>query len=155
MPGMFIAMVLGASPAHALGVGSSVGVGTGGPGLFLPSLDLHFEPMLLQIHVMEFFNQIDDNDQLYLGANLYVDAHQADLQGPWSGVVQPGGGLDLFIDPTLMVLTGECRLGAESANEAGGFGLYVVPALGIAFGDGVDGDLLAGGALQISAWFGN
>ncbi|HHO53147.1 MAG TPA: hypothetical protein ENK18_20300 [Deltaproteobacteria bacterium] len=155
MQGMFIAMMLGSSPAQAVGVGSSVGVGTTGPGLFLPSLDFHFDPILLQIHVMEFFNQIDDNDQLYLGANLYVDAHQADLKGPWSGVVQPGGGLDLYIDPTIMVLTGECRLGAQTATEAGGLGVYVVPSLGIAFGDNIDGDLLAGGALQISAWFGN
>ena len=154
-----LAMFLAAPEAHALGVGTSVGLGTGdfaSGGLFLPSLDLHFEPFVLQIHAMEFLNSVADDD-LFIGANLYGEAMSADFKGPWKGTVQPGAGLDLFIDPTVLRITGEVRVGAQTSSGDGGFGVYVVPALGILVGDNdvIDDPFVAGGALQISAWFGS
>ncbi len=157
-----VAMGLGlASNAHAVGFGTTAGFGVdsfgGGPldvGLgfgfgFAPSLDLYFEPVVLQIHVLETLDLAVD-DTLFAGANVYVGVHEGDIGGGWQGVVQPGGSLDLFLDPVVMSLAGECRFGIQAAN-AMGFGIYVVPGLGVIAGDG-DGELYAGGALQISAW---
>ncbi len=146
-------LLAAASPAWAVGVGSSVGAQFGNTGGFLPSLDLHFDPFVLQIHVLEFVNELTEED-VRLGANFYGTAHATAFEGPWQGVVQPGVGLDIYADPFRLDLTGEVRLGAQTANERGGFGIYVVPALGLRIDDN-DDPLLAGGAVQISAWFGS
>ena len=71
-----------ASPAWAVGVGSSFGIGGGGwfgnPfdfgfGLggqgFGPSLDLVFDPVVLQLHVLELVDAAADGDA-FLGANV-------------------------------------------------------------------------------------
>lgn len=163
----FLAVLIGlgcASPAWAVGVGSSFGIGGGGwfgnPfdfgfGLgaqgFGPSLDLVFDPVVLQIHALELVDAAADGD-LFVGANVYVSVHEAPVGGPFLGVVQPGASIDFWGDPGVLAIAGECRLGAQ-AVEGAGFGVYVVPSLGIAVGDG-DADLFGGGALQFSAWFG-
>ena len=153
-----------ASPAWAVGVGSSFGIGGGGwfgnpfdfgfgfgSQGFGPSLDLVFDPVVLQLHVLELVDAVAD-EEVYLGGNVYVTVHDAPVGGPFLGVVQPGASVDLFGDPTIIAVAGECRLGAQ-AVEGAGLGIYVVPSLGIVAGDG-EADLFGGGALQVSAWFG-
>ena len=156
-----------ASPAWAVGVGSSFGTGGFGIGAFTggdfnlgdglgyqgfgPSLDLHFSPIVLQLHVLELFQNASDGD-LYIGANGYYQAYEAPIAGSVVGVVQPGLSVDFFGDPVIMALGAECRLGAQAA-EAAGAGIYIVPAVGLVIGDG-DVDIYAGGALQFSVWFG-
>jgi hypothetical protein len=152
--------------AHAVGIGSTAGLGTGGLfvfdgdffGLgsslgFAPTLDIHANPVLIQIHVLEFTEALIDAEDIYLGANVLFAAHEAPLAGPWLGVVEPGFGIDLYAaNDTAVAITGQCRLGAQ-VQEAAGLGVYVVPEVGIGITDG-DADWIAGGTLQVSAWFG-
>lgn len=163
---MIFGFLLATSEAWALGFGSSAGIGTEGfvgtdfadlggfdvlTGSFAPTFDLHATPVHVQFHVIEFTEQLVDNEELYIGANVYFDAVSKPLTGPFLGVFQPGFGVDLFADPFLMGITGQARLGPE-VLDAAGFGIYVVPVLGLALTDD-DVDWLAGGQLQISAWF--
>lgn len=140
--------------AQAFGLGTTIagfGFDDGfGSGAFRPSFDLVFDPVIVQIHALDTLNSAFD-DQLYLGADVLVNVATVPIAGPWSGVVQPGGGVDLLADPDIIGISGECRFGIQ-AQEQAGFGVYVVPALGFVSGDG-GSDLYAGGALQISAWF--
>jgi hypothetical protein len=152
-------------PAHAIGVGTTAGLGSEGWSAgnpfdlgfafgargFAPSLDLHFDPILLQLHVLELVDAAADGE-VFLGANLYVNVYDADIGGPWAGVIQPGASVDILGDPVILGLAGECRLGMQ-AEGGMGFGIYVVPAIGVVAGDG-DGELYTGGTLQISLWAG-
>lgn len=161
-----LALCFVASDAWAVGVGSTAAIGTGGfdlglglggggdvsTGGFAPSLDLHFSPVHLQIHLLEFTEALSQED-IFVGVNMYFDAVSSQVAGPWIGVVQPGFGLDLYGDPVTIALTGQCRLGPEASGSAS-FGVYVVPAVGILVADG-DLEWIAGGSLQLSAWFGS
>lgn len=158
---LFLGVFLIPTDALATGLGSSAGLGFGGLAGrfgadfdfvsrgFAPSFDLHTQPLVLQFHVLEFIDQLSD-EEIYLGANLYFDVFAAEISGPWIGVVQPGVSIDLVGDPFIIGLAGECRLGAQ-AEGAMGFGIYVVPSLGFYTGAG-DSDLMVGGTLQISSW---
>ncbi len=156
-------MAMAMATAEAAGFGSSVGITPrGGPGVFWPSFDVHADPIVLQIHALEFLDSLTD-DQVYFGANLYFDAgRRAFGRNGFEGVVQPGISLDIAANPATLVLLGECRVGFEHSTDGGGFGVYAVPALGVGVGEpdlvpGVDDDspLVVGGALQISAWLGS
>lgn len=161
-------LLLAAPEAHAVGVGSTIGLGSynvfvfdpnnyfglwGGSG-FAPTLDIHADPVLVQIHVLEFTEALIGNEDIYLGANVLFSAHDAPIGGQILGVVEPGVGFDLYTgnNDTTIAITGQCRLGGQ-IQEAAGLGLYVVPEAGFALNDG-DAEWLAGGTLQISAWFG-
>ena len=161
-----LALSFVASDAWALGVGSTAGVGVGGffgfdsfggysgsVGGFAPTLDLHTDPVHLQFHVLELTSALINDQALFIGANVYFDAAAMPVGGPWTGVVQPGFGLDLYGSPVTVAITAECRLGPQMWESAG-FGVYVVPAIGMALDDG-DAFWLAGGTLQLSAWFGS
>jgi hypothetical protein len=144
-------LLLTTSRAHALGLGSSLALAPGGgAGAFTPTFDLVFDSLVLQIRATETLNAAFNNE-LFLGANLYANAAEKPIAGGFSGVVQPGGGLQLYGDPTVIVVSGQCRLGAQAVDQAG-FGLYVVPEIGLVESSG-DVNLYAGGALQVSVWF--
>ncbi len=158
-------LLLSAPTAHAVGIGSTAAIGVGdrffggdffdlGAGLgFAPTLDIHANPVLVQIHVLEFTEALIDDEDIYLGANVLFGVHEAPVGGQWLGVVEPGFGVDLYAaGDTWIGLTGQCRLGAQ-VQEAAGLGVYVVPELGLGISDG-DADWIAGGTLQVSAWFG-
>lgn len=164
---MLTALFLLASPASAVGFGSTAGVGVAGSrfvgdgdffGLFgglgfAPTLDIHADPVLVQIHALEFTEALIDAEDIYLGANVLFSVHDAPLGGQWLGVVEPGFGFDVYsAGDTTIALTGQCRLGGQ-VQDAAGLGVYVVPEVGIGINDG-DADWIAGGTLQISAWFG-
>ena len=51
----------------------------------------------MQIHIPEFLLALEDNG-VQLGANVYGTVHDAKLAGGWTGVVQPGVGLDLLVN---------------------------------------------------------
>lgn len=149
--------------AQAAGFGSSVGfTPRGGPGAFLPSFDVHADPVLFQFHALEFLDSLTD-DQVYFGANVYFDAGRKTLgRSRGDVVVQPGISADIAANPGTLVLLAECRVGAELTPSPGGFGIYIVPALGVGVGEpdiipGIldDSPFIVGGALQISAWLGN
>lgn len=148
--------------AWALSLGSTWGFGSGFgfdpfdfDGVvrfgFAPTLDIRADPVIGQIHALELVDAAVDGE-VYLGGNLYFEMHRAEVGGPWSGVVQPGLSLDLCCDPIALAFGPEVRLGIEAASAAG-FGVYVVPAIGVATG-GDAADLYTGGTLQVSTWFG-
>lgn len=156
MLGLMLA-VLATPSAHALEVGSSVGVAPTSPAAlnaFSPSLDLRFEPVIIQIHIMEFLRELADED-VQIGANVLFRAHDAELGKRTKAVVEPGFGLDILANgDTMVAVTGDCRLGATINGAKAGFGVYVVPSIGLMFGDG-DVDFGAGGGIQLSTWFGS
>lgn len=155
-----------AAPAWAgVGVGSTLGIGSGvfvfdftgtaapvGTSVgFRPTLDLYFDDVLLQVHALDTLDMLFD-EQIFLGANLYFDLGDAPTRNGWKPVLAPGAGVDLMGDPFFLILTGEARLGLEMQGPAG-VSFAVVPALGIAVGD-IDTDLVTGGTLQFSGFFG-
>lgn len=162
---------LSSAPAHAVGLGTSVGVGTGtfgglggafAPRIsaafasrgFVPSLDLRFEPIHIQIHALEFLDYLANDGALFLGANGYYEVHRVGVADAWSGVVQPGVSLDIVADgDAIFAFAAECRLGVEAASAAG-VGVYAVPAVGFVAGGG-NAELMLGGGLQFSVWFGS
>ncbi len=158
------------SSAHAIGVGTTYGLGSGtglaglgnlfgGGGFtlatsmgFLPTLDLVPGGATVQIHVLETLGALS-NEEIFLGANAYFNVVQSATSGTAVGVVEPGFGIDLNIDPVVLVVTGECRFGLTNSGDMS-YGVYVVPALGIAVGD-TDTDLVVAGTVQFSVWFGS
>jgi hypothetical protein len=160
--------------AHAFEMGTTIGLGGGldlgeGPGglAFPPSLDLYFEPIVLQIHVLDTLNAAFDED-LYVGANLYVHVAEQPVGGGKAGeprgrqaagrtagcqaVIQPGASLDIWGDPTSIGVAVESRFGAQ-VKETAGFGFYLVPALGFVTSGG-RAEPFAGGTLQLAVWYG-
>jgi len=165
---MFVLAMLGsAAPAWAFGIGTTAGIGAGGalfgggPGTgravgstwsgFLPSLDLHFGDIALQIHVLETIAGIASED-FFLGANVYFGIPVGTV-ADWDVIIAPGAGLDLWLtDPFGVGVTAEAQFGLTRADQVS-VGIYIVPALGFAFFDG-DAALAVGGTLQLSIWFG-
>lgn len=148
--------------AQAAGFGSSIAFSPmERPGAFLPSFDIHADPVVFQFHALEFLDSLTD-DRVYFGANLYFDAGRRTLKpARIDGVVQPGISVDIAAEPATLVLLGEVRLGGELTTDSGGVGIYVVPALGVGIGEpdiipGIEDDspFVVGGALQLSAWLG-
>lgn len=150
------AQAVGLGTTGALGLGGwydgDIYLGDFGSGGFAPTFDIRAEPVIVQIHVLEFTEALIDSDELYLGANVLFAAGARPLHGPWLGVIQPGFGVDMVGDPLVLAITGQSRFGIE-AQDAAGVGLYVVPEVGIALGDDTS-DWIAGGSLQLSVWFG-
>lgn len=143
---------LAASDARAFGLGSSVGLEFGAAdGGFAPSLDLMPGPAVIQLHVLRMVDAAASG-ALSVGANVYFDVGRPVIAGPIHGTVQPGFSVDLATDPDAVVVAAECRLGAL-AEEKAGFGVFVVPALGVAALEGDDPDVFGGGTLQVSVWF--
>ncbi|MBX2803412.1 MAG: hypothetical protein KTR31_37375 [Myxococcales bacterium] len=150
MTTLLMGLFLAAPQAEAAGVGSSIGVGTRG---FAPTLDVSFEPFLLQLRVLDFLDGLDE-EETHLGAKFYGTVHDAEFGRNVTGLVQPGVGLDIFLDPTVITIAGACRLGGEVASDKGAIGLFVVPEVGVRAGDNVDDGWFAGGRFEISARFG-
>lgn len=162
-----LALLLPTAASAGVGLGTTMGLGSGqvviningnggvfGPGTaggFLPSLDLHFDTFVLQIHALETLTLLSDNT-IFLGANAYFEMFDQPLGGNFDVVIAPGGGLDLIDDAFALTLTAEGRFGVRSRGGAG-IGVFVVPALGVVVGD-VDSDLVSSGTLQVSMWFG-
>jgi hypothetical protein len=158
--------LLAPAAAHAgVGLGTTMGLGpaqvnisfdgntvpTLSAGGFLPTLDLYFDKLKVQIHALETVDQLF-NEEILLGANAYITAAQRPVSGSLDAVFAPGGGVDILGDPFTLALTGEAQVGVQTRGEAG-IGVFVVPALGIGITDG-DSDLIAGGTLQVSVWMG-
>lgn len=147
--------LLSLSPSAFAGIGTTFYFGGensswgGFPGGAYPSLDFTFDRFILQIHALEFLDELTD-DSLYLGANGYMALVNLDIDGKLQGVVQPGASLDIVDDPFGIGIAALARVGAEKSGRMG-IGLYVVPAFGFTIID-EDVDLLLGGTLQVSAW---
>jgi hypothetical protein len=145
-----LAFLLFSAPAHAFGLGTSITFSDYGYWTYAPTLDLIFEPVTVQIHLVETLDEAFEDD-LYLGANVQVRVVEKELtKGLW-GVAEPGGAMWINGDPTRVSLAANMRVGAEAGQDVRA-GLFVVPYLGLQIEDG-DADVFAAGGLQFAVSF--
>lgn len=128
----------------------------------LPTLDIRNKGQVIQLDVLELVSGIS-TEQLHLGVNYYrnLDNGPVTEDGSWKGAWQLGGSLDIDSAPDFdfeflnMQALLQGRMGMQSHNDYG-FGVYVVPGIGVAKTYDFAGDdafeLAVGGQLQISAW---
>ena len=129
----------------------------------LPSLDYKNGPLVIQIDALELIESMAQEDMLRLGVNVYQTSIKKKVTENFGGVVQLGGSFDYdqqSDDLSYINVLAAMRMGAQ-ASKGMGFGIYVVPQIGISManGDGAefvrpDGsmELEVGGQLQISTW---
>lgn len=169
-----LALLALSSPAFAVGLGTTAFMGTdfgipvtvnvGGPitvgnlgGSWLPSFDIYpTDDIGIQIHALDTLSYaLSSNQVVYLGADVFFTVARVDAFKGTTGVIQPGGSLDLysFSNDTYIALGGITRFGFEggSAMRAG---VYVVPGVGFETGNG-DTNMVWSGSLQFSLWFGS
>lgn len=170
-----LALIAVSSPAFALGLGTTAYMGSdfgvpvstniaGVPfttgtlgGAWLPSFDIYpTDNIGIQIHALDTLAYALSNDSVvYLGADVFVGVLRVDALPGTTGVIQPGGSLDLFSfnNDTYVALGGITRIGFEG-GKAMRVGAYVVPGVGFATGNG-DTNMVWSGALELSMWFGS
>lgn len=151
-----------ASPAYAVGFGTTAGIGSGialdndaqfigTEAFFLPSLDLRFDTFLLRIHLLETLGSLA-NETVFIGVDGHVTLADYEVAGNWHGVLAPGAGIDLISDEFGVGITAMLQMGIETEGDMG-FGVYIVPAIGAGFGDSTW--LITAGTLQFSVWLGS
>lgn len=140
--------------AHA---GFGVTAGTGGyvdGTAWVPSLDWRANGILVQAHLLDQLAPLATGGKFYanLGADITVVSVKKKIAPEIEGVIMPGGGFRVSgSDPLGWNVMGEARFGMEM-KQGMGFGVYVVPALGITNMAKGDIGLNYGGAVQISVW---
>lgn len=139
-----------ASTAQAAGLGTSITFSQDGFWTYSPTLDLLFDPVVVQIHLAETLDRAF-NDELYLGADAVVTVAEVDITNGLRGVFQPGGAMWIYGNPTRVSLAATARVGAE-AGTAARIGVYVVPYLGLTIEDGNVQGFASGGA-QVAVSF--
>ena len=160
---LLLGLLAAPSAASAMGVGTTgwvAGPGFGG-GLwdaqpYLPSLDLYpTYNVRIGINALDTLAWlVADSDQIYLGGDVTATALRFDSFNGLDGVIQPGGSLDIYSNfGTSLVLGGLARFGFEGGGTMQG-GLYLVPGVGVAAGDGPDGAVWSG-RVEFSLWFSN
>ncbi len=129
----------------------------------LPSIDYKSGPLVVQVDVLELLQSMGIEDQLRFGVNVYQTTIKKKVTEEFGGVVQFGGSLDydqFSQDLKYINIMAAMRMGAQ-ASKGMGFGIYVVPEIGVSManGDGADVvrpdstmELELGGQLQISTW---
>lgn len=132
------------------------------PHEWLPTIDIRTQGQVIQIDALELLSGIT-TDRLHLGVNYYRNLKNGPVtdDGSWKGAWQLGGSLDVdsgadyAFDALNLMLMAQGRMGMQ-AHKDFGFGIYVVPGIGIAKGFDFAGDdafdLAVGGQVQISTW---
>jgi hypothetical protein len=120
-----------------------------------PTLDYMSEGLVVQGDVLELLSGAS-NSTLNLGVNIYKTVQKKKVTEDINGVLQPGAKINIVSGPDFdvgggsLALIGSARLGAQAAKGVG-FGMYVVPDIGVAkTGDEIE--LVVGGGVQVSAW---
>lgn len=140
--------------AHA-GPGTTAWLGgyTDGTTWF-PSLDYRQKGVLVQLHALELLDGIQDGGYaLNTGVDVTYLAFKKKVAPEVEGVVMPGAGVRVADRGDIgFGLMAQARVGMEMKQGAG-FGVYVVPAVGVSNLLTGDLGLETGGTLQVSAWF--
>jgi hypothetical protein len=160
--GSLLAFVaLGSAPAFA-GVGSTAYLQSMNDGTtWYPSLDIHTEGWLVQIHLLDVLSVAGPTKDINFGADVTKVALKRKVGNDIDGVIAPGVGFRLDA-PTSFKNAGfnavlQARMGAE-VKQGMGIGLYVVPELGISNLASVSATgkrqigVTYGGGLQVSVW---
>ncbi|MFZ5476489.1 MAG: hypothetical protein ACOZNI_06890 [Myxococcota bacterium] len=149
------------SPAWA-GFGATAYMGSYQDGTaWYPSLDYRAKGILVQVHLLDWIQGVDvtTGDPVFAvnaGADVTGIAVKRKVGPDVEGVFMPGAGVRItsISDTMFWNVMAQGRLGAEM-KQGMGFGIYVVPAVGVT--NMVTGDLGLnyGGTLQVSTWFMN
>jgi hypothetical protein len=148
---MFLVALLPSALAFEVGTSYTLGPVPTLTG-WLPALDLRTDALLVRIHALEFVGALSDENLLF-GGDLFFGKFGRPMGQTWRGVVQPGVGLSVLGDPFTLTVVAEARAGGEMTTDGARLGVAVVPQLGILTGE-FDSDLVYGGGVQFSAWFG-
>jgi hypothetical protein len=149
-----LALLATAAPAWA-GVGTSAYMSASSDTTFwLPSLDVRNGGLLVQIHALDLVGGLPSK-VINTGVDVTTVVVKRKIATDVEGVVMPGGGARLLTDTGFnnvgFNLVGQARIGAE-VKQGMGFGVYVVPHIGITNIATGDIGLAYGGGLQVSAW---
>jgi hypothetical protein len=159
------ALLLAPTTTFAAGFGASYGIGDGGEVVDLsnllgghtgwvrrlPSFDLRFDPVIVQVYPLDLMAAVADED-FVLTSTVLFDVHRAEFDGGWEAVIQPGALVSASdFGAFNFVLAGTARLGVEG-GAAGHVGVYVAPSVGLGIFDG-EAELVTGGRLEVSVWF--
>jgi hypothetical protein len=148
--GSTASLPLGGSGASMSFGGTTVSMATGLAGA--PSLDYRAKGWVVQAPVLDILGSaLDDADGTDLGLAVSYGVHHKKIAEESEGVLMPGAH---FAHTAMGNSFGvHARLGGEMKKGAG-FGLYVVPKLGVFMPEGGgDTQITTGGALEFSAWF--
>lgn len=162
-----LASLATASPAFA-GFGSTASVPLGGSGASMsfggvavsvptgtagaPTLDYRAKGWVVQAPVLDILGSaLDDADGTDLGLAVSYGVHKKKIAEETEGVLMPGAHFTHTAGGNAFGV--HARLGGEMKKGAG-FGLYVVPKLGVFMPEGGgDTAFTTGGTLEFSAWF--
>ena len=154
-----VALAVLPSLAHA-GVGLTwyTGPSFGSKGIWsnpmsLPTIDIHNEQMLIQLHALDLVAWLPAKE-IALGGDMFMTTRHLKVNEDIGGVIAPGGGLDILTDTgfNAFYVDGQAKLRMGAQTQKGmGFGIYVVPGIGLGMGGG-ELDFLYSGQLQISIW---
>lgn len=125
--------------------------------VYLPTIDIHNQKMLVQLHALDLVAGLPAKE-IVLGGDLFMTTRHLKVNEDIGGVIAPGGGLDFAADTGFDVFDFDAqfkvRMGAQT-QKGMGFGIYVVPGLGIgavSAAGNTEFDVVASGELQISVW---
>lgn len=162
MKRFLMAAALAALPTAAqagVGVTWFTGYDGGSKGFFtsgsaLPTVDFHMNEYIIQVHALDLV-RCGLTESLCLGGDFYMTTRRMKVNEDIGGVIQPGASLDIYsptfdMDPLSVGAMGKVRMGAQT-QKGMGFGIYVVPGIGLGMGGG-ELDFLYSGQLQISTW---
>lgn len=149
------ALSLALVPTAEAGIGTTGWMGgyTDGTTWF-PSFDYRAKGVLVQVHALDLLNGIQPGGfALNTGVDVTYVAVKKKIAPDIEGVVMPGAGVRVAdVSEIRFNLMAQGRVGMEMKQGAG-FGVYVVPALGVSNLLTGDVGLATGGTIQVSAWF--
>jgi hypothetical protein len=150
-----LSALLVASPAWA-GVGATASMTAASDGTaWAPSIDYRGGGWLVQVHALDLIGGLPSK-MINTGVDVTTVAVKRKVAADVEGVVMPGGSARLAADTGFNAvgfnLLAQARMGAE-IKQGMGFGVYVVPQIGISNIATGKVSLAYGGGLQVSAWF--
>lgn len=147
-----------ASPAYAgFGMTAHMGATNDGAalGLMAPSLDYRAAGVLVQVHLIDFVGELP-NGLVDAGVDVSAIALKRKVGTDVEGVFMPGATVQIHADTRNDTLgwqvMAQTRMGAEM-KQGMGFGVYVVPVVGVSNLLTGKVGLAYGGTLQVSTWF--
>lgn len=145
------------APKAEAGVGMTANLGGWTDGTYwLPSIDYRAKGLLVQVHALDLINGIKGGGfALNTGADVTYVVVKKQIAPEIEGVLMPGAGIRVVDQGDIgFNFMAQARMGMEM-KKGMGFGVYVVPGLGISnIGTG-DIGVATGGGVQISSWFPN
>jgi hypothetical protein len=150
-----LALALLVAPGSAFaGFGSTAHLTANSDGTaWVPSLDWRAKGLLVQVHLLDTLasTAAGGDFAINVGADITYAAVKKKIAEETEGVIMPGGAIRIADQGDIgFNVMAEARMGAEM-KKGFGFGIYVVPQLGVSTIPG-EFRIAYGGGVQISAW---